>query len=87
MLAFLPFAEQMQGRVASILSTFGRVPVFYYLLHSVDSRRRASSRSSERAGSTHGCSATTRSRRRPFRGLSLGPRCSIWCSVVVALLY
>ncbi len=33
MLAFLPFAEGMRGRVASILSTFGRVPMFYYLLH------------------------------------------------------
>jgi uncharacterized membrane protein len=33
MLAFLPFAERMRGRVASILSTFGRVPMFYYLLH------------------------------------------------------
>jgi len=32
-IAFLPFAEQMRGRVASILSTFGRVPMFYYLLH------------------------------------------------------
>jgi uncharacterized membrane protein len=33
MIAFLPFAERMRGRVASILSTFGRVPMFYYLLH------------------------------------------------------
>jgi uncharacterized membrane protein len=33
MLAFLPFAERMRGRIASILSTFGRVPMFYYLLH------------------------------------------------------
>ena len=33
MLAFLPFAERMRGRAASILSTFGRVPMFYYLLH------------------------------------------------------
>ncbi len=33
MLAFLPFAERMRGRIASVLSIFGRVPMFYYLLH------------------------------------------------------
>ena len=32
-LTFLPFAERMRGRIASILATFGRVPMFYYLLH------------------------------------------------------
>jgi uncharacterized membrane protein len=32
-LVFLPFAERMRGWVASILATFGRVPMFYYLLH------------------------------------------------------
>src|SRR5262249_53247424 len=32
-LAFLPFAERMRGRAASIIATFGRVPLFYYLLH------------------------------------------------------
>jgi uncharacterized membrane protein len=32
-LAFLPFAEGMRGRVASLFTTFGRVPLFFYLLH------------------------------------------------------
>jgi len=32
-IAFLPFAERMQGPVAKALTTFGRVPLFYYLLH------------------------------------------------------
>jgi hypothetical protein len=32
-IAFLPFAERMQGPVAKVLTTFGRVPMFYYLLH------------------------------------------------------
>lgn len=32
-LAFIPVAERMRGRVGSILSTFGRVPMFFYLLH------------------------------------------------------
>jgi uncharacterized membrane protein len=32
-IAFLPLAERMRGWVANALSTFGRVPLFYYLLH------------------------------------------------------
>jgi uncharacterized membrane protein len=32
-LFFLPYAERMRGRVADFLSTFGRVPMFFYLLH------------------------------------------------------
>jgi hypothetical protein len=32
-LAALPLIETMHGRVAAVLSTFGRVPLFYYLLH------------------------------------------------------
>lgn len=30
---FLPLAEKMRGGAANVLSTFGRVPLFYYLLH------------------------------------------------------
>jgi len=32
-IAILPFAERARGRVAEALRTFGRVPMFYYLLH------------------------------------------------------
>jgi uncharacterized membrane protein len=32
-IAVLPLAERAQGRVAEALTTFGRVPFFYYLLH------------------------------------------------------
>ena len=32
-LVFLPYAERMRGRIADFLSTFGRVPMFFYLLH------------------------------------------------------
>lgn len=32
-LAFLPYAERMRGWVADVLTTFGRVPLFFYLLH------------------------------------------------------
>ncbi|MBV9879042.1 MAG: DUF1624 domain-containing protein [Gemmatirosa sp.] len=32
-IALLPLAERARGRVASMLTTFGRVPMFYYLLH------------------------------------------------------
>jgi uncharacterized membrane protein len=32
-IALLPVAERMRGWFASILETFGRVPMFYYLLH------------------------------------------------------
>jgi len=32
-IALLPLAERAHGRVASALATFGRVPMFYYLLH------------------------------------------------------
>ena len=32
-IALLPFAERVRGWLPSALSTFGRVPLFYYLLH------------------------------------------------------
>jgi hypothetical protein len=33
LLAFVPIAETMRGRVASLFTTYGRVPLFFYLLH------------------------------------------------------
>jgi hypothetical protein len=33
MIALIPFAERVRGRFAQVLTTFGRVPMFYYLLH------------------------------------------------------
>ena len=33
MLLLLPAAERMRGRLANILAVFGRVPMFFYLLH------------------------------------------------------
>jgi len=33
MIALLPLAEDASGRVGRALETFGRVPLFYYLLH------------------------------------------------------
>ncbi|MCM3871614.1 MAG: heparan-alpha-glucosaminide N-acetyltransferase domain-containing protein [Pyrinomonadaceae bacterium] len=33
MIALLPLAERAHGRIGEVLSTFGRVPLFYYLLH------------------------------------------------------
>jgi uncharacterized membrane protein len=33
MIAVLPYAEKMRGWSARVLETFGRVPMFYYLLH------------------------------------------------------
>jgi uncharacterized membrane protein len=33
MIAFLPTAERMTGWFARMMTTFGRVPLFYYLLH------------------------------------------------------
>lgn len=32
-IALLPLLERAKGRVADVVSTFGRVPLFYYLLH------------------------------------------------------
>jgi uncharacterized membrane protein len=32
-IALLPFAERATGKIGEILATFGRVPMFYYLLH------------------------------------------------------
>jgi len=33
MIALLPFADDARGPIARALETFGRVPMFYYLLH------------------------------------------------------
>ena len=33
LIALIPFAERVQGWFAGVLTTFGRVPLFYYLLH------------------------------------------------------
>jgi hypothetical protein len=33
MIALIPFAEQTRGWFGRMLTTFGRVPMFYYLLH------------------------------------------------------
>jgi uncharacterized membrane protein len=33
LIALLPSAERARGWLASVLTTFGRVPLFYYLLH------------------------------------------------------
>src|SRR5205807_8543949 len=33
MLLVLPFLEHVGGRAAGVLTTFGRVPFFYYVLH------------------------------------------------------
>ena len=33
MIALIPFAERARGWFAGVLTTFGRVPMFYYLLH------------------------------------------------------
>ncbi len=33
MIALLPVAERARGRMADVFATFGRVPLFYYLLH------------------------------------------------------
>ena len=33
MIALLPLAERATGRIAGMFETFGRVPMFYYLLH------------------------------------------------------
>lgn len=33
LIALLPYAERARGRLAGALETFGRVPLFYYLLH------------------------------------------------------
>ncbi len=33
MIALLPYAERARGTVRDVLATFGRVPMFYYLLH------------------------------------------------------
>jgi uncharacterized membrane protein len=32
-IALLPLAERARGKIADMLATFGRVPMFYYLLH------------------------------------------------------
>jgi uncharacterized membrane protein len=32
-IAFIPLAERARGRIAGIVMTYGRVPMFYYLLH------------------------------------------------------
>jgi hypothetical protein len=33
LIALIPYTERARGRLADILSVFGRVPLFYYILH------------------------------------------------------
>ena len=33
MIALIPLAERARGRIAGIVTIYGRVPMFYYLLH------------------------------------------------------
>ena len=32
-IALMPFAERVKGKVADVFIVFGRVPLFYYLIH------------------------------------------------------
>ena len=32
-IALIPFAERLKGKIADVFMVFGRVPLFYYLVH------------------------------------------------------
>ena len=54
MIALLPLAERARGWLADAVTTFGRVPLFYYLLHIPLIHALALIVNVLRAGATHG---------------------------------
>jgi hypothetical protein len=74
-------AERWRGKLVEVVTTFGRVPMFYYLLHvPAFMSLRASFRSCEKDVSIRGCSATTRWRRQRCPTVTRGvwDSCT-WC--------
>jgi uncharacterized membrane protein len=53
-IAAMPFAERWRGSIADVLATFGRVPMFYYLLHIPTIHVAALIVNMIRTGSAHG---------------------------------
>src|SRR5207245_7581550 len=87
-IALIPLAERARGRVADWLAVFGRVPMFYYLLHIPLIHATALLVWLARDGTTHADRFTTA----PYVSMAAGDRwplpllCLVF-AVVVALLY
>jgi len=88
-LALVPWAEGAKGRLAEALTTFGRVPMFYYLAHLAAIHAAALVVNLVRTGAMHGEWYVTAPYAQvpPEQRWTLGLLYLVWAVVVAVVLY